>query len=65
MNQKDLALAAFSKMYDGEPLSISDAQRVFDVFINKPPQIDSADQGRVQQFMAQVKEGIQKTFLGQ
>ena len=63
MNNRDLTIAAFTKQYDGEQLSIGDAQRVFDVFINKPPQVDSADQTKVQQFFAQVKEGIQRVYL--
>lgn len=63
MNDFDLTVAAFVKMAKGEPLSITDAQRVFTVFINNPPQIDSQNQQQVQQVMSQLKEGLQRTYL--
>lgn len=65
MTDLELAVAAFVKMYRGEPLSINDAQRVFSVFIEKPPQVDSQNQAQLQQLFTQAREGIQRTYFQQ
>ena len=65
MTDLELAVAAFVKMYRGEALSISDAQRVFTVFIDRPPQVDSNNQAQLQQLFTQAREGIQRTYFKQ
>lgn len=64
MTDLELTVAAFVKMAKGEAVSVADAGRLFDVFINRPPQIDSQNQAQVQQLMAQAREGLQKVYFG-
>ena len=63
MDENQLKIAAFAKMVNGEPLTIADAQRVWDIVLNTGMNIDSSNQQGVAQFVSQLKGMLQQKFF--
>lgn len=63
MNENEITVAAFAKMSRGEPLSLSDAQRVWQVVLNNGRNIDTGNQNAAGQFVAQLKNQLHQQFF--
>lgn len=66
MTDQELAIAAFAKMTRGEAVSLVDAQRVWQVWIQQGTNIDTSNQQALGQFVgAQIKPALQQKFFAQ
>lgn len=65
MNENEITVAAFAKMVRGEPLSLSDAQRVWQVVLNNGRNIDTGNQTAAGQFVAQLKNQLHQQFFAE
>ena len=63
MNENEIKVAAFAKMVRGEPLSLTDAQRVWEVVLNNGRNIDTANQNAAGQFISQLKNQLAQQFF--
>lgn len=63
MTENELAVAAFTKMTRGEPVSLSDAQRVAQVWISNGMNIDTGNKGGLSQFYGEVQKGLYQRFF--
>lgn len=61
--QLELSTAAFAKMAQGEPLSLADAQRVWEVILANGRNIDTANQNGAAQFYSQVKSALHQQYF--
>ncbi len=61
--QKLFAKAAFAKMLEGEPVSLPDAQRVWEVIMNSGLNVDTANQEGFTQFVSQLKSMLHQRFF--
>lgn len=61
--QKLFAKAAFAKMLEGEPISLADAQRVAEVWLNTGLNVDTANQEGFTQFVSQLKNMLHQRFF--
>lgn len=62
--QKLFTKAAFAKMLEGEPVSLADAQRVAEVWLNAGLNVDTANQEGYTQFVSQLKNMLHQRFFG-
>lgn len=62
LNQ-ELQIAAFAKMAQGEPVSLSDAQRVWEVVLNHGRNVDTSNQDGMAQFLSQLKSTLHKIYF--
>jgi hypothetical protein len=65
MNNLNLELqtAAFAKMAQGEPVSLADAQRVWEVVLNHGRNVDTGNQEQLGQFLSQLKATLNRIFF--
>lgn len=65
MDERQIKVAAFSKMVDGEVLSITDIQRVWEVVLNNGLRFDTGNQQVAGQFVSQLKNKLQQQFFAE
>lgn len=63
MNDRELAVAAFDKMARGEPLSITDAQRVWGIVLENGTNIDTKNEGAFVNFWSELKGMLHQIFF--
>ena len=63
MNNLELQVAAFTKMAQGESVSLADAQRVWEVVLNNGRNVDTSNQEALGQFASQLKSSLQRIYF--
>jgi len=63
MNENEITVAAFAKMVRGEPLSLSDAQRVWQVVLNNGRNIDTGNQNAAGKFISELKNQLLNQYF--